>query len=373
MSKIVHLTSVHRASDTRIFYKECRSLQEAGYNVALVAPHHVNEVKDGVQIYGIAESTSRWTRMWETSRLVVETANAVDADLYHLHDPELLPWAAALLDGTVPLVYDMHEDLIAQVKTKGWIPKIVRPLVGSFASVGLRFFLSQCPVVFAERSYSQRYNWIRQSAIVQNMPPVSEMVGIDEPKHGKPTLGYLGTVRSDRGSIVTVEAMSLLQQEGYEVDWECIGPSEPASHQSTLKELITRLSVSGIRFRGYLPAQEAWQLISRCHIGVALLDHTPNFADSYPTKLFEYMALGLPVVTSDIPLYRDVVESSGCGKVVDPNDPKDVADAIASLLDNPGKAAEMGERGRKEVRKKYGWNHEAGNLLSFYNDLLSRA
>jgi glycosyltransferase involved in cell wall biosynthesis len=370
MATIVHLTSVHEPSDTRIFRKECQTLARAGHDVTLVAPASKNEEKDGVRIVAVDRPANRWTRVLNTTREVVSRGRSIDADVYHLHDPELLPWSWVMLDGRTPIIYDMHEDFAAQLKTKDWVPELLRPFLSWMAEVGLRVFLQNRPVVFAEASYAERYDWLRRTATVQNMPIVSDLVGIDEPKFSTPTIGYIGGVRADRGSTVTLRALKILQDHGYDVAWECVGPAAP-DHEKSLVELQERLGTQNVRMHGYLPPERGWRRMARCHVGIAMLDKTPNFVGSYPTKLFEYMALGLPVVTSDIPLYRNIVKNAQCGFVADPKSPKEIAEAVATLIDIPDRARQMGKRGQLTVQESYNWEQAGWTLVEFYDRIIA--
>ena len=366
MATIAHLTSVHRPTDTRIFRKECRTLVKAGHDVYLVAPATHDDIVDGVRILAVDPPVGRWERFTSTANAVMRRAKPLGADAYHIHDPELLPWCAVRLRDT-PWVYDMHEDLVGQIHTKDWIPEPLRLVVSALANVVLRMLLKGRPVIFAEASYAETYDWLNQTVTVQNMPVVDELIDIDKPRLNTPTLGYIGGVRRDRGSIVTLKALHQVQQRGYDVGWHCIGPMTD-NHKAELTSLQAELSVDNVHFTGYLPPEEGWPQIARCHIGVALLEKTPNFVGSYPTKLFEYMALGLPVITSDIPIYQRVVDDAGCGLVVDPKRSDAVADAIAYLLDHPEEARQMGERGRQIVQTRYNWKQESDRLLAFYNN-----
>jgi glycosyltransferase involved in cell wall biosynthesis len=370
MAKIVHLTSVHVPTDTRIFRKECRTLSEAGHEVFLIAPSSADEKKDGVQIISVAHPKSRWERVWNTTRKVVQQAARIDADVYHLHDPELLPWGWAFLDAKAPVIYDMHEDFVAQLKTKDWIPGSIRPPLSKIAELGLRVLLQDRAVIFAESSYQDRYSWIRRTATIQNMPIVSELIDINAPKFSAPTLGYIGTVRPDRGSKTMFRALGILQQEGYNAALECVGPAA-SGHKEELSELQSNLGLQDVRMPGYLPPDQGWKRMARCHVGIAMLKKTPNFVGSYPTKLFEYMALGLPVITSDIPMYQDVVEDSGCGLAADPESPRDVAEKIATLISDPERARRMGEEGRKAVQENFNWGKEGRKLIEFYDTIIS--
>jgi glycosyltransferase involved in cell wall biosynthesis len=371
MAKVVHLTSVHKPLDVRIFRKECRTLADVGHEVTLIAPSSGNEKRDGVQIIGVDQPENRWERVCITGRKVVRRAGGIDADVYHLHDPELLPWSWLFLEGgEAPVIYDMHEDFVAQLKTKDWIPSSIRPLLSGIIRIGLRVFLHDRSVIFAESSYKSRYDWLRRTTTVQNMPIVSELTDIGKPKYSKPTLGYIGSVRPDRGSRVMLHALRILQKEGYEVGFECVGPAAP-EHREELIDMQSRSGIRNVRMPGYLPPEQGWNRMARCHVGIAMLEKTPNFVGSYPTKLFEYMALGLPVVTSDIPIYRDVVENSGCGLVADPESPEDVADKVATLISDPERARYMGGKGRRAVQDNFNWKKEGEKLVQFYDTIIA--
>jgi len=114
-----------------------------------------------------------------------------------------------------------------------------------------------------------------------------------------------------------------------------------------------------------MPAYEGWPIIAQCHVGLAVLHPIPNYVESYPTKTFEYMAMGLPVIASNFPLYREIVEGAECGICVDPLNPEEIAGAIRWIIDHPAEAEQMGKNGHRAVEERYNWGKEEKKLLSF--------
>src|SRR4249919_2675176 len=90
-ARVVHLTSVHRPDDVRIFRKECRTLAAAGYEVVLVASGAGGSTVDGVRFHPIKRSSSRAARLVLGWGRILAAALSERGALYHLHDPELLP------------------------------------------------------------------------------------------------------------------------------------------------------------------------------------------------------------------------------------------------------------------------------------------
>jgi glycosyltransferase involved in cell wall biosynthesis len=372
-TKVVHITSVHPPYDIRIFHKECRTLAEAGYATSIIVPMEeaAGFTKDGVTIVGVKQGRGRLRRILVTGPRVTRQAFLLDAEVYHLHDPELLILAMLLRVWGKKVIFDMHENLPRAVLTKGWIPEIVRPVISKFVQLLERIFLSGLPVIFAEESYVKDYLWVSPKAVVLNMPLLAELQSIHEEKNNLPSLGYLGLVAEGRGSLQILRALELVKKEGVNVRWECVGRVD-ATFKAELISFAKSCDLDEIRIWGYMNASEAWRVMAHCHIGAAILAPQPNYVESYPTKLFEYMALGIPVIASNFPLYRAVVEGERCGICVDPLRIEEIAQAILYLVRNPAIAVKMGESGKRAVEKKYNWNIEKVKLSKFYDELLSK-
>ena len=132
------------------------------------------------------------------------------------------------------------------------------------------------------------------------------------------------------------------------------------------EDKVACYGLQGVRFRGFMRPQDGWPLIARCRAGLALMQPSPNSVGSYPTKIFEYMALGIPVITSNFPLYQAVIVTADCGLCVDPTSIEAIAEAIRFIVDHPDEARAMGEHGRAAVIESYNWATEATKLLDLY-------
>jgi len=366
--KVVHLTSVHPSFDTRIFYKECRTLVQAGYEVVLVAPHNRDEVVHGVRIKAVPKPGSRPERMTKTVWQVYRAAVAEDAQVYHFHDPELIPVGVMLKLKGKKVVYDVHEDVPKQILTKPWIPSFLRRIVAKCASlfenIGSRFFdgvVAATPTIVGHFPGGK-------SVVVQNFPLLNELVAPDAMpySHRPANIAYVGGISTIRGIREMVKAMELLSEE-LGARLYLAGAFSPVE----LHNDICRMpGWEKVEFLGWQTREEVGALLGYVRMGLVLLHPTPNYYDALPVKLFEYMSAGIPVVVSDFPLWRQIVEGAGCGLVANPLDPPAIADAIEWLLTHPEEAEEMGRRGQEAVRNFYNWDNEARVLLNFYERLL---
>lgn len=372
MPKVAHLTSAHAATDVRIFQKECRTLAQAGLDVVLIAPHDHNEIVDGVRIRAVPRSRGRRERFTTTQYQVFRAAVAENAHVYHFHDPDLLPIAIALRARGAKVIYDVHENYAEAIKDKYWLPKLMRTPM-SWATSTLERYSGMHGFVAATPSIASQFIADR-TVVVQNFPFRAEFAsaGKDTPFRQRPIyIGYAGGISSGRCAIEMIDALHLAgsTEGGRALRLRLAGNIIEPGLRAALK---ARPGWARVDYLGHLDRGALARMFGELRLGLVLFKPLGNHVNAQPNKLFEYMSAGLPVVCSNFPLWRDIVEANRCGLCVEPNSPADVARAITYLLGRPEEAEAMGRAGRAAVLDCYNWETEAKKLCGLYRKLLPR-
>jgi len=365
--RIVHLTSVHSALDHRIFKKECRSLAKAGFDVTVVGPHPQDAVEELVQIKSVKRHRSKLARMTRTVWSVLREAEKQDADIYHFHDPELIPVGLILRNRGKNVIYDAHEDFPRDILIKAYLPGWSRRLLSQLASWGEDFACKRFSgIVSVTPGIAERIQQVNPRTItVCNYPYPEELLGEDAPawKSRKPAVAYVGTITPERGIVEMVRAMGYLSNS-LAATLEIAGDKIP-------EEVKTSPGWSRVRFHGALDQPSAYHMLRNSQVGLVCIHPLPTFLECMPVKMFEYMGAGLPVIASDFPLWRKMLDGLDCAIYVDPLDPKGIAQAIEYLLRNPVKAEEMGRCGQEAVAQQFNWNTQARKLIDLYCSVAS--
>jgi len=366
--KVVHMTSVHPALDARIFHKECRSLARAGFQVTFVCPHSGDLVADRVQIKSIPRNNSRLARMTRTVWRVYREARKLEADIYHFHDPELIPAGLLLRIRGSEVIYDIHEDVPKDVFSKRYLPSWTRPLI-SWLIERLEGFVAKrfSALITVTPSIAERFRPLNsRTVIVHNYPYQKEILGDvqESPWDGRrQSVAYVGLLSANRGICEMVSAMSLLPG-GLPATLELAGPGNCGK-----EELSHRPGWERVHHYGLIDQPSTFRLLHGVRAGLVLFHPEPNHLEAMPQKIFEYMGAGLPVIASDFPLWRRILGDVGCGIFVNPLDPQSIAEAIEYVLTHPQEAEEMGRRGQAAVLERYNWETQADTLVNLYSEI----
>lgn len=366
--KVVHITSVHPPYDTRIFHRECKSLLKICENVVLIAPHDQDEVVDGIAVRAVPQPCNRIQRMVKTSWFVLRRAIRERSVVYHFHDPELIPVGILLKLCGKRVIYDVHEDVEADILDKYWIPRALRKPISKlftiFELITSHFFDA---IIAATPKIAERFPR-GKTYVVQNFPRKDEMIKLSRPYGKRPNkIVYVGSITLIRGIREMVQAISLIP-DLYAAELVLVGPFSPAELH---KEIANCEGWDRVSYLGWQPRDKIKDLLNDSRVGLALFHPAANHLDAQPNKLFEYMNAGLPVIVSNFPAWNELMEKTRCGITVDPLDPMEIARAIQWMLDNAEEASDMGKRGQEWTVSRFNWEHESSVLYAVYKKLLS--
>ena len=394
--RAVHVSTVHAATDIRIFHKQCRTLAAAGYDVVLHArtDHLPGDhggrpyEQDGVRVVPVPPSSGRAARMTVGVWRLFGPLLAHDADVYHFHDPELVPLAMALRLCGRKVVFDAHEPLPAQILAKPWIPPRLRPVVAGatrllvgLAGRGVTAVVAASPLVEGVYAGARRMVVVNNFPILPGDDPTVRPAGGAEDTGPQDSAGPPPEIPYDRRprGIVYVGGLSDLRGLSAMLDVARIAGTRHGERLTLIgtfmpPELEARLAepeLAGlIDYVGTQPPKRVRELLGESRVGLILQVGPEAYKRNLPTKMFEYMAEGMPVVASHFPLWKQILDEAEAGVTVDPEDGRAAAEAVSRLLSDPVEAAAMGRRGRKAVYERYSFGPEAAKLLALYDSLL---
>ena len=366
---IIHLTTVHPRNDPRIRVKEIESLAERFGAVTLVVfDGKGNETQGAITTLDLGTPPAlRLQRMLSGNLRAFRAVRRDRSQVVHFHDPELIPVSILLRLLGHRVIYDVHEDVPRQVLEKNWLPVWIRRPV-SLAVEALEWMTGHLfsGVVVTTPTIGVRFPQ-QKTTLVQNFPLLLELVAATPmPYNERPLhVAYVGVVTENRGAREMVQSLALLPEAG-DIRLCLAGNFWPESLQ---RDLETLPGWTRVDFRGWASRPQVADILGQVRAGLVVLHPIKNYQDAFPVKMFEYMAAGLPVIASDFPLLRQIVEGAGCGLLVDPLKPQAIADAIQWVLDFPEEACAMGQRGRQAVENRYNWAAEAEKLINLYDRL----
>jgi glycosyltransferase involved in cell wall biosynthesis len=374
--KIAILSSVHQALDNRVFYREARTLARAGYEVTLVAAHDRDEVKDGVRIQALPRvPRGRRPLLW---RALIRQAIDTGADVYHIHDPELLLVTPILRRATgKPTIYDIHEANADFIAVKEYLPVAARrPLAGIFRWLEPRLARGESGLIFADDATAADFaGFLGPKATLFNFPG-RELIarGVSVSPNRRPVVLYLGGMERNRGAGLMIAAFAKVVAKAPEAQLLLVGHFMPPGLEGEMMAEAKRRDIDhAVTFAGRVPFERIGDHLSRATVGWVTWQPYPKNQKNIPTKLFEYMAFSLPVVSSDLPSIRPFIDRETNGLLVEAGDAAAHAAALLRLLQDPATSESMGQAGRRLVESRYNWEAMEPRLLALYQAVLSGA
>lgn len=368
MIRVAQLTSAHPRYDTRIFIKVSSSLAKHNYDVSLiVADGKGDETKNGVKIFDVgAKSGGRISRMTKTVGKVFEKAKTLDADIYHLHDPELTPVGLKLKKIGKIVIFDAHEDLPKQILGKAYLNQPAKIFLSAALAAYERFSCKKLDAIITATPFIRdKFLTINPNTIdINNFPVIGELDSATQWHEKRNEVCYVGGIDAIRGIREVVRACELLQSSAR------LNLAGTFSEPELESEVKTYAGWARVNQLDYQDRTGVRAVMGNSVAGLVTLHPAINYLDALPVKMFEYMAAGIPVIASYFPLWQEIVEGNDCGLCINPLDPKAIAVAIDFMINNPERARQMGENGRRAVIEKYNWGVEETKLIVFYRSLL---
>jgi glycosyltransferase involved in cell wall biosynthesis len=358
---------VHSRYDTRIFVKQCSSLAANGYEVFLVvADGKGDEKKDGISILDVGKPRNRIERIVSSTRQVMRRALSLDADVYQFHDPELIPAGLLMKWRGKKVVFDAHEDLPKQLLGKPYLGPIRLRLIAFLFSHFERFACKRLDaIITATPSIGEKFRQINPSTFVINNFPLLGELHSDTPwEEKKAIVSYAGVISSVRCIREIVLAMGSLQSNAR------LALAGTFAEPEVEEEVRSLPGWNRVDALGFIDRQSLRRLLGESVAGLVIFRPLPNHLDAQPNKMFEYMSAGVPIIVSDFPLWREIVDGADCGICVDPGDPGAIADAVDRLISDSEQAKHMGQNGRRAVLERFNWPAEEKKLLDVYANLL---
>ncbi|WP_061321102.1 glycosyltransferase family 4 protein [Clostridium botulinum] len=363
-TKICHISTAHPTFDTRIYHKECRTIAKNGDDIYLLIANDKDEISDNVKIVHLPKQNGRFYRFFKKRKIAFKKAVEIDADIYHFHDPELIPVGIKLKKLGKKVIYDVHEDVPKQILTKEWLKSdIIRKLVSNiFNKYEKKASENFDKIVCVSEDIAKNFD-MNKTVIVRNFPVISDIDSIKpiDIEKKTPVVIYAGGLTKIRGIKEIIDAMELLNGE---VKLWLLGKWENKNYE---EECMRSKGWKNVEYFGLIPQKQAYSYMKKADIGIVNFWPVDNHVSALPNKPFEYMACELPMIMSDFEYWNCVFKDCFLG--IDPKNPENISRTIQKLLLDKMLMKQLGENGRNFVLEKYSWESEGKILLNAYKEL----
>lgn len=374
MNSICHVISGYFRNDARVFLRQCKSLHNNGFHVTILTNDgSPDEVLDGIPVYDCGKPWPRWKTLAAATRQFLDKALEIDADIYQLHSPELLPLGLALKRAGKKVVYDAHEDMPRHLLEKEWLPHFSRRIVSSAFECYMLRTLRQYDGIVSPHSHvvANLNQLLGKGLLIANFPLIANNwdFGEDQFVRRSNILCYSGTVYSYSNQEEIVSALNDFD----DLEYHIAGYID----EEHGKRLAMMSGGDKVEFHGRLSRPDLHAFYEAALIGVVVYDYKLNLGNklgSYGTnKIFEYMEAGIPFICTDYQLWQDIVERYDCGICVPPGDVAAISNAIEYLVSDKARAYRMGQNGRRAIIEEFNWSSEEKKYVELFNKLMESA
>jgi glycosyltransferase involved in cell wall biosynthesis len=304
--------------------------------------------------------------MLKSPRIVYKKALELNADIYNLHDPELIPIGIKFKKRGKKVIFDSHEDVSMQILSKPYLNTFLLKMISKIYAVYETYTLKKFDRILAATPFIQEKIscWHPFVTNINNYPIIDEFDAVENEKQVDDFfVCYVGGITEIRGIKQLVKALEYCKTN---VRLKLAGNFSPILLR---EEVMQYKGWEKVDELGFLDRVSISQVFSISSVGVVCVLPYPNHIHSQPNKIFEYMSAGIAIIASNFSSWKTIVEENGCGICVDPCKPKEIAKAIDYLVNNKEVVYIMGKNGKKIVKEKYNWKIEEKKLLEVYSEL----
>jgi len=371
MKKVCILSPIHQSNDVRIFQKEAKTIQNIGFKVSLLARTTEENPKtnmEGITLLKSPEYNNRFQRFLSQTKVLKMALNE-KADIYHLHNPDMLPIGFLLKAIGKKVIYDTHEDFSKRILMREWIPLYLRKSIAKLIElleIGAGKFFDACIVTQPQLKDKMGSKTILlENAPVLNSNLIKKAYKLYEqiPKEKDVLrLIYVGGISNIRG---IKESLLALEKVNESIDariW-LIGPSFDAGF---IKELKKNKGWDYVDYLGTLPQEEAFAYMLSADVGLVTILDIGDHSTTSPNKLHEYQRFALPFIASNFDSWVDKLKKVDSGLFVEPTDIEKLVAAILYLAKDKDLRKSMGKRGQEYIFSDFNWNLESEKLVELY-------
>jgi len=370
--KVCHIISGFYRNNERIFWKQCRSLVHAGYDVTLLTNDGgKEETVAGVKIVATGFTFSnRFQRILLSKELNYKKVLEINPDIIQIHEPAFIPLGLKFIKHGKKLIYDSHEDFPRQILEKDWIPGLLRRPLSKLAEIYFIRTLKKYDAVIAvtphiAESLKKASNNVH---CVTNYPIVDNSMGIpslDEYLRRDNLLCYAGTVYTCSLQDRIITAIKGLHNLNYTI----VGNID----DDYKAYLLSNFDTQNVNFKDHVPREKLMDIYKNATIGMAIFDYLPNVGYKMGTlgsnKFFEYMCFSLPVICTDFILWKKIIDKYKCGICVKSNNIDEIRSAVKYLIENKEEAYQMGQNARRAILEECNWDTQEKIYLDVINKL----
>ena len=373
--KVCHFSSVHPITDTRVFYRECVSMA-LHFQVVLIAIGDFTGLKNGVEVIGVPKPKNHIQRAFTTVFKVFALAIKQDADIYHIHDAEMLPFGLLLSFLGKKVIYDIHENTKQDILLKPWIPAKRKAFIAGLYNQLLKFssnYIHYIPVVANESFLPIFHVKENQYTVIQNFADTQQMNKykvLDRSILPGNHIFYIGMIKDMYYDInQLIDALVILRNQGKIYYLHCVGYFGFRTDYGFESNPNYDIIKNQIHFYGFLDIDTAYKISMQCKVGICLKNQPESMLVSHERKFFEYISIALPSIFCDSNIYTDVLEKYPVGIAVNLKNPNEIANAIDQLFTDTELYNKCVNACEKASNESFNWQSQSLKLLNLYNNI----